>query len=145
MITCTFENGGKASLRHVVVDVLVIHEGKILLVKRAAHLSNPGKYGLVGGYVDRDETTKGAAIREVQEETGYLVAIDRLLHIIDSPDRPAEDRQNISFVYVASVKEKVSKPDDESSEVAWFDLEKLPTESEFAFDHYKSIKSYLNE
>jgi len=145
MINCTFENGNKASLRHAVVDVLVIHEGKILLVKRAAHLSNGGKYGLVGGFVDRDETTKEAAIREVQEETGYRIKIDRLLQIVDSPNRPAEDRQNISFVYIASVIDKVSEPDNESSEVKWFDLEKLPKESEFAFDHYKNIEVYLNE
>jgi len=30
MINCEFENGDKASLRHVVVDNLVLKDGKIL-------------------------------------------------------------------------------------------------------------------
>ena len=71
MINCEFENGNKASLRHVVVDNLVLKDGKILLVKRTGKLLEGGKWGLAGGYVDRDETVKEAAKREILEETGY--------------------------------------------------------------------------
>src|SRR5215471_14320648 len=74
MISCSFENGHKASLRHVVVDNLVLQGDRLLLVKRAAKLSEGGKWGLVGGFVDRDETIKQAVAREIMEETGYEVA-----------------------------------------------------------------------
>ena len=142
MLTCVFEDGGKTSLRHVVVDTLVIKDNKILLVKRALHLSNGGKFGLIGGYVDRDETIREAVHREVLEETGYKVEIVRLLRIKDNPDRPREDRQNIAFSYIAHALEKVGDADDESTEVTWFDLDKLPGENEFAFDHYEDIALY---
>jgi ADP-ribose pyrophosphatase YjhB (NUDIX family) len=145
MITCEFENGNKASLRHVVIDVLIIKDGKILLTKRAPHLLGGGKYGLIGGYVERGETTAQAAVREAREETGYNTTIEKLLFVNDSPNRPGEDRQNISFVYVASAGEKVSEPDNESSEVTWFDLKNLPHKDEFAFDHYQNIERYLHE
>lgn len=143
MINCQFENGNKASLRHVVVDVIVLQDNNILLVKRASHLLEAGKYALVGGFVERDETTTEAAIREVLEETGYKIRIDKLLFVNDNPNRPHEDRQNISFVYVGTALEKLAEPDSESTDVRWFDLNSLPDPSEIAFDHYENIKKYL--
>lgn len=143
MITCKFENGGKALLRHVVVDAMVVKDKKILLVKRALNISNGGKYGLIGGYLDRDETLEEAVKREAKEETGYIVKIVKLLGIVDNPNRKGEDRQNIAFVYLAKALEKVGSADKESTQVAWFDLEKLPAENQFAFDHYELIRRYL--
>src|SRR3990167_10491472 len=126
MITCAFENGGKDSLRHVVVDVLVIDGNKILLVKRTGKLLESGKWALPGGFLARDETTKQGAQREVKEETGYEIEIIKLLRVVDNPDRPKEDRQNVSFVYLAKPLEKTGIADKESSEMKWFDLDKLP-------------------
>ncbi len=145
MIKCTFENGGKASLRHCIVNLLIIKEGKILLVKRAPHLTNPNMWGLVGGFVDRDETIKEAGEREAVEETGYKIKMGNLLTIIDNPKRPKEDRQNIAFIYIAEGLEKVGEGDKESSEVKWFDFNDLPPENEFAFDHYGLIQQYLGK
>jgi ADP-ribose pyrophosphatase YjhB (NUDIX family) len=148
MIDCTFENGNKASLRHCVVDVIVIKDGKILLVKRAPKLLNGGKYALVGGYIDRDENSTETCKREVKEETGYEIELKFLLRIGDNPDRPQEDRQNIVFVYVAEATQKVGQGDEEATEVKWFDLNSLPEKEEFAFDHYEDIqlyKKYISE
>jgi 8-oxo-dGTP diphosphatase len=143
MINCIFENGNKASLRHVAVDILIINNNKILLVKRALRLIEGGKYGLIGGYLDRDETIIEGAIREVKEETGYNINIIGLLRIKNKPDRDGEDRQIISFVFVAEALDKVGEADDESTEVTWFDLNNLPAKENFAFDHYDDIALYL--
>lgn len=143
MLTCIFENGKKASLRHLVVDILVLKDKQILLVKRAPHLSNPGKYGLIGGFVDRDETTSQAAVREIFEETGYRARVTRLFRIVDSPRRKNEDRQNVSFVFIAEALKKEGEPDSESTEVRWFSLTKLPPVTDFAFDHYENIELYM--
>jgi 8-oxo-dGTP diphosphatase len=148
MITCKFENDGQASLRHVVVDNLVLKEGRILLVKRTKKLLEGGKWALVGGYVERDEDIKSAAAREVLEETGYQVEGLTLFRIIDAPDRPAEDRQNIAFVHICTALGKVDTADDESDEQRWFDLDTLPPKEEIAFDHLQNIelyKRYLKE
>ena len=143
MITCEFEDGNKACLRHVVVDVLVVENDKILLAKRASHLSNGGKFGLIGGYVNRDETIEGAVIREVEEETGYKVEIIKQLKVVDNPNRANEDRQNIAFLFLAKPLEKIGEPDDEAEELKWFSLEDLPKEEDFAFDHFESLSWYL--
>ena len=142
MITCSFEDGGGSSLRHVVVDNLVLQDEKILLVKRAGKLLEGGKWGLPGGFVERNETIKAAAAREIREETGYEVGDVTLFRIIDMPNRPAEDRQNIAFVHFCFARDKVGAPDAESSDVQWFPLSALPEEPAFAFDHYSNIRLY---
>lgn len=142
MITCEFENGNKASLRHVSCDGIVIKDGKVLLGKRAEHLSNGGKFGLIGGYLDRDETTLEGMAREVLEETGLEAISLTLFRINTNPYRKGEDRQNIQFVYIVEVGDKVSERDDEMKELIWFELEKIPAEDEWAFDHYENVLLY---
>ncbi len=142
MITCAFEDGNQALLRHVVVDTLVLQNNKILLVKRTAKLLEGGKWGLVGGFVDRDETTSQAAEREIHEETGWNVKDVTLLTIVDRPDRPNEDRQNISFVYFCTATEKTGEADWESDDQQWYSLDKLPSPEQLAFDHVSHIKTY---
>jgi len=145
MITCFFEDKGKAYLRHVVTNVIVANQDdQILLVKRGLSSINGGKWGLPGGFVDRDETVKQAAEREILEETGYKISEVNLLKIIDNPNRAHEDRQNILFVYTAKATEKIGEGDiRESSEITWFNLNKLPEKKEFAFDHYEIIQEYI--
>jgi ADP-ribose pyrophosphatase YjhB (NUDIX family) len=56
MINCQFEDGCPVKLRHACVDVIVLRDNKILLLKRAAKypgMPEVGKWGLVGGYMDR--------------------------------------------------------------------------------------------
>ena len=141
MITCTFEDGGKASLRHAIIDALVLKEDKILLVKRSTKLSKePGKWAVVGGFVNRDENLLQTVKREVKEETGYSVKDITFLYVMHSPDSPGEDRQNIKFVFFCTALDKEGEHDWEESEVEWFNLDKLP--EPLAFDHKKHIELY---
>ncbi len=144
MITCNFEDGNKAKLRHTVVDVLVLKDNQILLEKRNNKLVEGGKWALVGGYMERDETIIDAVKRETLEETGYKIKNIKLLTIIDNPNRPGDDRQNIAFVYTCNVDKKVSESDWEVDELKWFNLNNLPPKNKIAFDHYQDIEIYLN-
>src|SRR5437870_3100985 len=108
MLKCEFENGNSASLRHVVTDNLVIRGDEILMVKRRSELVEGGKWGVVGGFMDRDETIEQSVRREIMEETGYDVSDVVLLRIIDRPDRPNDaDRQNVSFVHFCTAGSQV--------------------------------------
>lgn len=142
MITCNFEDGNKALLRHLVVDTLVLNDNKILMVKRTGKLLEGGKWGLVGGFVDRDETSAQAVVREVMEETGWKVKDLVLLRINDNPNRPKEDRQNIAFVYFCTATKKTGEADWESDDQQWFGWDKLPNKDNIAFDHAEDIKLY---
>ena len=143
MITCTFENENKASLRHVTIDAIIVDNNKILLVKRSPNFSNGNKWASPGGFLGRDENASQAIVREVLEETGYNAEVENLFSITDKPDRKGEDRQNVNLTFLVKALEKVSEHDHEISETHWFELDKLPPEDDFAFDHYNRIKLYI--
>jgi len=142
MLTCTFENGTNTSLRHVTVDAIVVRDEKVLLIKRAEGMLEGGKWALCGGYVERDETLRGALAREVLEESGYKIKNIKLLTVRDNPDRPHEDRQNISFVFSCEVAEKIGEPDEEVSALRWFELSQLPEDNQIAFDHKDNLELF---
>ncbi|KKR86350.1 hypothetical protein A2875_00785 [Candidatus Gottesmanbacteria bacterium RIFCSPHIGHO2_01_FULL_46_14] len=143
MITCTFEDGGKGSFRHVVVHAIVEENGKLLLEKRTGDISESGKWALPGGFVDRDETVSQAVLRELREETGWEGEVISLLRINSNPKRPHEDRQNIAFDFIVKPLHQIGDKDHESSKVEWIAFEDLLPFEEFAFDHGESIKFYL--
>lgn len=146
MITCTFEDGGKATpgLRHVTIGALVVNEkNEVLLVKRSALHSRPNTYTIPGGFLGRGETTQEATLRELTEESGYTGEIISLFHINDNPDRPKEDRQNVDFVYAVKITGGSPKHDSEITSVEWFTKENLPGEEVFAFDHRATILKYF--
>lgn len=143
MITCTFENGKKANLRHVVMQALVEKDGALLLEKRAGDILETGKWGLPSGFLERDETAGEGILRELKEETGWEGEIISLFRINTNPNRPHEDRQNIAIEFLVKPIRKTGVPDHESSKVEWIPIEKLFPLDEFAFDHGESIGLYL--
>ena len=143
MIHCTFENGNKASLRHVVVDAIVVSNNKILLIKRALHLVNGGKWAIPGGFLDRGETCQQAVLRELKEETSLTGKIVKLFKIIDNPKRKNENRQNVAFIYQIKALGEIKVDPEEVSEAKWFETSQLPEEKDFAFDHFEIIESFL--
>jgi len=152
MINCQFENGSRTSLRHVAVNAIVIKDGHVLLGKRGLYHGKPipesGKWGLIGGYFDRDETMRQAVCREVMEESGWEIDNLVLLRINDNPNRPKEDAQNVDMIFMVDAVRQVGVSDEEVTELKWFDLNQLPDPELIAFDHGEDIelyKRYLKE
>lgn len=143
MINCIFEDGGKASLRHVVVHAIVEKDGKLLLGKRSKSLLEGGKWGMPSGFLARDETASQAVLRELREETGWTGEIITLFRINTNPERPKEDRQNLAIEFIVKPLEMIGKPDQESSEIEWVPIQELSKIEEFAFDHGETIDLYL--
>ncbi|MDO8592430.1 MAG: NUDIX domain-containing protein [bacterium] len=146
MITCEFEDHGRAKLRHVTVGVLVVKDNQILLGLRGTYHGRPilesGKWGPLGGYMERDENLAGTARREVMEESGWEIANLKLLRINDNPNRPAEDRQNVDMIFMAEAVRQVGTGDEEVAELKWFDLDNLPPREQIAFDHADNFELY---
>jgi 8-oxo-dGTP diphosphatase len=143
MISCVFENGNKATLRHVVVHAIVEMDGKILLVKRTGDLLESGKWSIPSGYLDRDETIGEGMLRELKEETGWEGEIISLFRVNSNPNRPMEDRQNVAFDFLIKPLKKTGVPDGENSKIEWIPIDKLLPLDEFAFDHGQSLGYYL--
>lgn len=75
-------------------SVVVLHEGHILLILR----EDTEVWGLPGGQVEPDESVAEAARREVREETGVIVHIDRLVGIYSVPGWLGTGGHNVVFV-----------------------------------------------
>ena len=115
----------------------------LLLAKRAPHLSEGGKWGLPGGFLDRDETLAEGVLRELFEETGWTGRLVTLLRVNSRPDRPHEDRQNVAFDFVIEPLEKRGEADSESSDVKWIPMEQV-LGLDLAFDHMDTVRSYAD-
>jgi ADP-ribose pyrophosphatase YjhB (NUDIX family) len=64
------------------VGAVVVHRGRVLLVKRG-HQPLKGKWSLPGGMLELGESLTQGVAREVQEETGLDVEAIELIELID--------------------------------------------------------------
>ncbi|MEX0666078.1 MAG: NUDIX hydrolase [Acidimicrobiia bacterium] len=110
----------------VAVGAVALHAGRILLVRRG-HGPAAGTWSVPGGRVELGETLHEAVIREVAEEAGIPVVVDRFLgwveRIHDAPGGP-------HFV-ILDFAVTVLEPDtsliagDDATEAAWTPVDEL--------------------
>lgn len=143
MIVCEYPTGRKANLRHVVVHAIVEQDDKILLIKRADHLTlEPGKWGILSGYLERGETAEEGVIRELKEETGWEGEVISLFRINSSPKRRNEVMQNVALEYLVKPLKRVGKLDSETAAIKWVHVDDLNL-NDMGFDFAESLKHYL--
>lgn len=133
------------------VDIAVIDTtNTVLLIRRGGDV-NTGKLAFCGGFVDINETTKDAAIRELKEETNLELTsedfIERSDLVLDDVNRDPRGRV-VSVVYWVWLHKTFSecnlKAGDDASSLEFHSL--LKDKPELAFDHHKIwdyVWSYL--
>lgn len=111
------------------VGVVVLRGDQVLLVQRR----NPpmaGRWSLPGGLQKLGETVFEAASREVLEETGITVTVNRVIDVVDFIDRAEADSGNIRYHYTlidvsAEWFAGDASPGDDSQAVMWAKLDEL--------------------
>jgi ADP-ribose pyrophosphatase YjhB (NUDIX family) len=108
--------------------VVLDDRGRLLLTRRR---DAPERWALIGGILEPGEQPAVGAVREVAEETGVDVTVDKLAAVVTDaePDAyPNGDRvQFLTLVFLcrwAAGEPHVA--DDENLEVGWFDLKDRP-------------------
>jgi ADP-ribose pyrophosphatase YjhB (NUDIX family) len=109
--------------------VVCVREGRLLVVRLNPALGLKG-WSLPGGGVDHGEAPVDAAVREVAEETGYDVVIDRLLsvdslHLTVGHDGSPIDHHGIRVLYAGTVVggELRHEVGGSSDQAAWVELD----------------------
>lgn len=112
-----------------------------------------GYWNMPCGYLDFDETTKEAVIREVYEETGVVVNPE-YLHFWTFNDAIDSNRQNVTFRYYALIDDNqpglisVSTGRDRGGEaneveaIAWIPVDNI-NNYEWAFNHADIIREFV--
>ena len=114
----------------VAVVVLVSTRNKLLFVQRGAE-PQIGKWCFPGGYVDRGEEVEAAARREVLEETGLEVQIERLIGLYSLEANPV-----IVAAYLGSVIGGKLMAGTDARDAGWYAVSNLP---DLAFPHNMNI------
>ncbi|MCR5078528.1 MAG: NUDIX domain-containing protein [Bacilli bacterium] len=116
-------------------------DGKILLQRR----SDNGKWGLIGGLLEVNETYLEAATREVKEETGLIVRPTRFLGIFHNHNMVwanGDQAHVIGAFYAFEIIEGEPRVDEESFELRFFAQEEIPYL--FAEDHREAVKAFFD-
>ena len=106
-------------------SVLVLRRGRVLLVRRAVAPAR-GAWDVPGGFIERGETAERAALREVREELGADVRIERLIGTFPDVYGP-ERRPSINIYFLGRLKrDRALRPRDDVSGFGWFPLDAVP-------------------
>lgn len=98
--------------------VIFDEQNRIFIVKLTYQRFHP--WGLPGGGLEYGESAEEAVIREVWEETGLTVKIEKyLLNKTFQPDK-------FAIYYLCRITDGVFQPSDEVSEYGYFPLNGLP-------------------
>lgn len=128
------------------VSLLLINKkDKFLLFKRSSNeTTNAGKYGLLGGGIEPNESPEEAIKREVKEEAGVNIGVVKKLK------KYTYDNLIIHVFYTNNFNENAIKLNNEHSSSKWFTFDELkelpniiPTNITFAKDFLK--RKSMNE
>ncbi|RLI30145.1 hypothetical protein DRO53_03395 [Candidatus Bathyarchaeota archaeon] len=107
--------------------LIVDENGRVLLVKRAF---DPGKglWAVPGGTPEVGETLKEALVREVEEETGVKIQVEKLIDVFDLIVNDEKGKVRYHFVLVDFLAKPLTgevRPSFETPEVRWVGLKEL--------------------
>ena len=121
-------------------SAIIVRDEKILFQRR----TDNGKWGLIGGLLEMNETFEEAALREIREETGLEVKLTDFLGIFHNHNMVwsnGDSAHVISAMFVAEIVSGEPRIDEESYELRFFAKDEIP--DLFAEDHRASLDVYF--
>ncbi len=127
----------------ITVGLLLINNGKILMMKRKNTGYMDGMYAFVAGHVEEEESLKQAMVREVKEEAGIDIKEQDLEFICGI--REKSHCRYINFFFKTDKYEGTPKimEMDKCEKLEWIDIDKIPENTIEA--EKRAIKNYINK
>jgi len=102
----------------VAVKGVIIHQGKVLILKRAAEDEvGAGTWEMAGGKPEFGEKLELSLMREVEEETGLHIKVEKLLYATTFKTDPA--RQVVILTYLCKAEKEQVYLSEEHSDYTW--------------------------
>jgi len=112
----------------VAVGAVVIHENRVLLVRRGKEPAK-GDWAIPGGRVELGERMHAAAAREVLEETGISVQPQEMIYYFETiqPDQNGKIQFHyVIFDFMATYLEGEPNPQDDAVDARWIAPNEIP-------------------
>lgn len=118
---------------------VIAHEGAVLMIRRR---QKEGEllWAFPGGAVEDGETAPEAAVREVAEEVGLTVTVERVL---GERVHPKTGRAMVYTACTVAAGEPAVLDDEEIAEVAWVKHAEIPAHVPYGL--YEPVQQYLDE
>jgi 8-oxo-dGTP diphosphatase len=127
-----------SSERPPIASAIITHEGKVLLVRRRVKEGSLS-WQFPGGEVEPGESAGQAAVREVREETGLVVAESKVLGERTHPNT----RRTMVYVACSVVHgDAAIVDDDELDALAWVNHTELTEYVPYGF--YEPVQTHLD-
>lgn len=135
---------------YLTADCVVEADGHVLLIRRGGQMGY-GQWALPGGFIDPGETFYSAALRELEEETGYRALPDVMLAalkgsaVFDHPGRSPRGRiitQAFHFQLNTKRLPQVQGADD-AKEAVWVPVDQLKDIEADIFEDHASILDHF--
>lgn len=112
---------------HITVQLLIIQDNKVLLMKRQNTGYEDGKYGSIGGHLEEEEDFKTTITREAKEEINIELDRDKL-EFISIVHRKGITKNYVNiFFSTSSYSGNIENNEtNKCSNIKWFELDKLP-------------------
>ncbi len=109
------------------VFLVLVRDGKVLLSRRFQTGYEDGKYGMVAGHVDGNETMRQAMAGEANEETGITIEPTNLEHML-TMHRWCGDHERIGFYFTVQQwgGEIKNMEPHRCEDLSWFPVDQLP-------------------
>ena len=110
--------------------VLVVDQGKLLLVRRAFE---PFKdwWDVPGGFLAEGEHPEAGAVRELEEETGLHIRLTSLVGIFMDVYETSGDA-TLNVFYTGEVAGGVATAGSDATDLRWFAIDEIPERIAFA-------------
>lgn len=111
------------------VHLVLIEDKRILMQRRYNTGYEDGKYSLIAGHINGNETFREAMVREAKEEAGIILKVEdlQIIHLLHRKT-PIEKIDTFLFPTKWSGTPSIIEP-DKADDLRWFDLENLPDNS----------------
>ena len=84
---------------YVGIGGIIVHEGRVVLVKRRFE-PLAGQWSIPGGAVEAGETLDACLIREMAEETGFVVEVGPVVEVLDRITHDDDGKVLYHFVLI---------------------------------------------
>ena len=84
---------------YVGIGGVIVHDGRVVIVKRRFE-PLAGQWSIPGGAVEAGETLEACVVREMNEETGFVVEVGPVVEVLDRITRDDEGRVLYHFVLI---------------------------------------------